>query len=270
MDFRQTLGCEPGNIASNGKVWQIGRAERVKTLGGRTWAAGSGKGLPAPAYGLRCYKADERRAVWLVGPPGQAWRVVKLWPLRPMLVFKLLVGWAQPQRQVRGTRRLSRAGIATPGVLRGPRAKRIGGRWVVTLEMAYVEGPSLIELLRDRTVARERRRGLARAAGELVAAMVRRGVTHHDLKPDNVVVDATASGDRLVVVDTADAGPARDAGAATAWMLDRLTAVEPVLWPTYTAELWLPATRAALRGVNRAERRRAIAAMRRQRRVRAR
>jgi hypothetical protein len=67
---------------------------------------------------VRRLKDAGRQSVWLIQRPGEQPRTLKSWPLTPLLLVKLALGIAQPQRQLRGARRVARAGIQTPEVCR--------------------------------------------------------------------------------------------------------------------------------------------------------
>jgi hypothetical protein len=117
---------------------------------------------------------------------------------RPSDGFSMVFGTTRGLRQWRGAKRLASRGFATPELLVLSRGKCGGrfqlwaGNFVETLVMERLEGPTLLEVIAGRApgidAAHPRHARLARAAGELVAAMSRAGVRNRDLKPSNLIV----------------------------------------------------------------------------------
>ena len=94
------------------------------------------------------------------------------------------LGLTKLDRQWRGAQRLARAGFATPLPLvqfRGRAARRVG-----CLLLAYVEGPTLLEVM-ARPGSHELL-ALARAVGRHVGLMLRAGLFNRDHKPSNLLV----------------------------------------------------------------------------------
>jgi serine/threonine protein kinase len=180
-----------------------------------------------PAHTVRCLKARGRRSVWLIQRPGQACRTIKHWPITPGIALKLLLGIAQPQRQMRGQRRLTAANIASPAV----RHWRIvvHDRWpTFELEMDYVDGESVWDLLRtsvaDSPMQHAHRRRIALHIGKIVQQLIRARLFHRDLKLENIIV--TSSDEALSVIDPVGVRPMRFRVVEAERMLERL-AIQP-------------------------------------------
>lgn len=219
-----------------------------------------------PAYGVRCFKADGRRAVWLVQRPGQSATTVKCWPLTPALAVKLLLGRSQAQRQARGIDWLTAAGITTTPVVRPWRVTRYGRRLMVELALAHAPGRTVHELVEAGAFADD---VLARRAGQWVgetaAAVVRARLFHDDFKPSNLVLDLEPAEPRLVVIDTASLHRPRryQPAAVLAEMLHKLNIPLREAEVAVPAALWRAVLRSALSGGTRAERREVVARLRR-------
>lgn len=198
-----------------------------------------------PAHAVRALKTSDRGTVWLVRPPGQPARTLKTWPLTPWLALKLLVGGAQPQRLAAGVRRLERAGIRV-----APVAGRWRGAWrggpKVEMELRWVEGRSALELLRDPALDDAARRRHSAAIGRVVGRLVEARLFNRDVKLENLIVDGAGE---VWLIDTVDIRAMRDVTVLAARMLERL-AVQPAdLGIPLSPASWVPAMRAALRGL---------------------
>ncbi len=143
-------------------------------------------------------KRDKRSSV-LAGRIDSLPVVVKCLLLdRPHHAFAMLLARTRGHRQWRGARLLASRGFASPELLVLSRGKRAGGllawgrNFIETIVMERVEGPTLLEVIAGRApeidAAAPRHTKLARAAGELVAAMSRAGLRNRDLKPSNIIV----------------------------------------------------------------------------------
>jgi hypothetical protein len=143
-------------------------------------------------------KRDKRSSV-LAGRVDSLPVVVKCLLLdRPHHGFAMLLKMTRGHRQWRGALRLASRGFATPELLVLSRGKIAGGmlawgrNYIETIIMERVEGPTLLEVIARRALeidaAPPHQARLARAAGELVAAMSRAGLRNRDLKPSNVIV----------------------------------------------------------------------------------
>ncbi len=175
--------------------------------------------LPPPGA-VECLKSAGLRSVWLMKRAGRAPRVLKAWPLDPLLAIKLLLGISQPQRQRRGAVRTSEARVLTPKVLRGPRLTRRGLLPVVELELAYVPGEPALELLRRDALSGSQQGRLGRACGEIVGLYAAAGLFHRDLKLSNLIVDLDRT--TVWVVDTVGVRRMRRPASEVARMLERM------------------------------------------------
>jgi hypothetical protein len=202
-----------------------------------------------PAHAVRQLRQSGRQGVWLVHRPGEEPRTVKRWALTPWCLVKLLLGIAQPQRQIRGARRLARAGIPTPQVL--GRWRFVRRRPAVQLELAWIEGDNALERMRCASPAPGDVRRLSAALGRTVAAMSAAALFNRDLKLDNLIVDRRET---LWQIDTVGVRWRRRRVRETARMLERLAAQLPVTGVPLVPAVWLPALRHALRGLPRASR----------------
>jgi len=138
-----------------------------------------------PAHAIRRLKDAGRQSVWLVHRPGEQPRTLKTWPLTPLLLVKLALGIAQPQRQIRGARRLARAGIPTAEVC----CRRVAwGRRQVEIELGWVEGASAWELVSSESPSISERRRASAAVGGMVAQLIEAGLFNRDVKLSNLVV----------------------------------------------------------------------------------
>jgi len=199
-----------------------------------------------PAHAVRRLKDAGRQSVWLVHRPGEQPRTLKTWPLTPLLLVKLALGIAQPQRQIRGGRRLARAGIPTAEVC----CRRVAwGRRQVEIELAWVEGASAWDLARSGTLGVSGARRASAAVGRVVARLIEAGLFNRDVKLSNLVVGSTGQGPEVWMIDTVDIRRLRRPAVEIARMLERL-AVQPARSGiALTPPAWVPAMRHALRGL---------------------
>lgn len=208
--------------------------------------------LARPAHAIKCLKADGLNSVWLTQPPGQPLRTVKIWPLGPAMALKLLLGIAQPQRQIRGMRRLRRLGINTPANIGSWRIRRRGGRYAVELTLEYAPGQSAWEIASDAgDIQRPDDACLlhaARSIGRIVHILGQGGVFHRDLKLSNVVIDfATAKHPTIWLIDPVGVRAMRQRIREYGRMLERL-AVQPLGFePSLARRIRIAVLRSALR-----------------------
>ena len=188
---------------------------------------------------LNTFKADARSRVWVVdAPPGQ--RVIKRFEysrLRQRL--SLLLGIHPGRRELKCNRRLRAADVrVVPIVDAGVEGRGLGCRaWLAT----PLTGSSLHLLLIEAHGDTENQGRLIDAAARLAADLIRAGYWFKDLKPSNIVVDA--SGD--------------------AWLID-VGSARPTRKPAHTARMLAVMDRVLLRsGADAALRRRFDASVRR-------
>ena len=148
----------------------------------------------------RTLKREGRRGVFLVRAPDGSDELVKRWPATPWELCKLAIGIAQPQRQLRGARRLLAAGVATPRPRGGVRLSTIGG-FVIEIRLGWVEGESLLDAVR-RSIGDGDGERLARLGAALGAIRDRLEVArlfHRDAKLSNFILTPL---DAIVAIDT--------------------------------------------------------------------
>lgn len=213
-----------------------------------------------PQHAVQCLKADGLHAVWLIHPPGQSLRTLKTWPVELMMLLKLVVGIAQPQRQIRGAKRLERAGIPTPRCFGSWRMVKRGGHRLVELEINYAQGKSALDLLiasaEGAPVSREMLVRAARKLGRMVVQFADAGLFHRDLKPSNVVIDDRVPADPAIwIIDPVGVRPMRRRLAEIERMLERLALKTGRLDPTFASALRMAGLRAATRSLSRVDRR---------------
>lgn len=216
-----------------------------------------------PEHAIRPLKDTGRQSVWLIQRPGQEPRVLKIWRLTPVLLVKLALGIAQPQRQIAGARRLVRARIRTSRVIAGWRFGRRLGWPVVELELAYVAGRSALDLVRDGQLAEVQQRRASASIGTVVAELISAGLFNRDLKLSNLIVDDDAA---AWLIDTVAVRPMRRRAAESARMLERLAIQVFPLRIFDCPAVWVPVLRRALRAIPERSRREVVRWLRAHRR----
>lgn len=216
-----------------------------------------------PAHAVRCLKEAGPRSVWLIQRPGEEPRTLKSWPLTLPAAAKLIVGGAQAQRQRRSARRTARLKIPTPDPAGRCVVRRRGGRWLIELELRYVPGRSVLEILRGGDVDAR----LAGAAGRQLAHIVRTladaGFTHRDLTISNCVIQDATDGPVVWLIDTVGIRRTRDRLKGMIRMIERLSALavwRPAARPPW---VWTPFLREVFRGLPTGERRETLRILRR-------
>ncbi len=156
------------------------------------------------------------------------------------------MGIAQPQRLIRGERRLARAGIRTASPVDGWSFRWRGWPPVVEVELVYVPGRSGLEWARVASVDDRLRRRHGVAIGRVVAELAGAGLFHRDLKLSNLIFGA-ADGEDLWLIDTVGIRRMRRRDEEIARMLERV-AVQALGYGLPLARAsWMPALLNALR-----------------------
>jgi hypothetical protein len=200
----------------------------------------------APPHAVRCLKEAGVHSVWLVQRPGQPPRTIKGWPLTAGLLLKLLLGIAQPQRQIRGARRLRRAGAPTPRVFGSWRFARRGKTRLVEIELEYVPGRSAFDVLAEAAPGDDLPRRCARPIGRLVAALASARLLHRDLKLRNVIVNEEDQPPSVWIIDSVGVRRYNDLPMSLLRMLDRLLVEAAADGLALPASVWRPVLHAAL------------------------
>ena len=115
----------------------------------------------------------------------------------------------RPFRELALSERLRAAGVRTPQVVFARSRPRDGGRgWICELGTVRIDSAIdlgvWLEAVRAGDVPDRERRGVLRAAGELVAELHRVGFLHADLQPQNLLLEERTRGSeaaRLWVID---------------------------------------------------------------------
>ncbi len=189
--------------------------------------------------------------MWLVHRPGQEPRTLKTWSVTPVRLFQLAFGFARPQRQIAGARRLGQAGVRTPAICGSWRFARRDG-WVVELDHVYVEGRTALALAKDPHTPGQDIRRISRRVGDMVAALLTADLLNRDFKLNNVIV---ADDGGVWLIDTDGVRRIRSRVAGAARMLERLGLQVVVMGTRLGPAAWLPAMRRALRPLSRQQRR---------------
>jgi hypothetical protein len=205
-----------------------------------------------PAHAVRRLKDAGRQSVWLIRRPGEQPRTLKSWPLTPVLLLKLALGIAQPQRQVRGASRVAGAGVPTAKVCGWRLA---WGRPRVEIELLWVPGRSAFDLVSPASLSAADRRRASAAVGRVVAGLVAAGLFNRDLKLSNLVVDFSAGRPEVWLIDTVGIRRLRRPAAEIARMLERLAVQPAECGIALSPSAWMPAMRHALGGLSAATRR---------------
>ncbi len=189
--------------------------------------------------------------MWLVHRPGQEPRTLKTWSVTPVRLVQLALGFARPQRQIAGVRRLGRAGVRTPAICGGWRFARRDG-WVIELDHVYVEGRTAMALAKDPHTPGQDIRRISHRIGDIVAALLTADLLNRDLKLNNVIVAADGE---VWLIDTDGVRRIRSRVDGAARMLERL-GLQLVFMATRPGPVvWLAAMRRALRTLSRQQRR---------------
>jgi serine/threonine protein kinase len=213
----------------------------------------------SPPHAVKCLKQEGLHEVWLLRLQNGEQRTLKSWPLSLWMLCKLLLGIAQPQRQLRGMKRLQGINVHTPLVDGNWRVTH-RGRWRVELQMQYASGSAAWEIIGGPlTPAPFNQKMLLNAAlqlGELVAHLAGHGIFHRDLKPSNVVVEPIGDDQvRLWIIDTVGVRITRSPSMAIERMLERL-AIQPIQFDrTLAKKIRAVVMRAALRSSSKRDRR---------------
>lgn len=118
------------------------------------------------------------------------------------LHLRMLMGLSRLRRQWRGAEILLDAGVPTARPLALARGRR-NGKIIEALIMEELPGPSLLALWLQGGLSLHQEHALARAAGEVVARCVQRGIFNRDGKPSNLIVTRLDDGGAaLAVIDT--------------------------------------------------------------------
>jgi hypothetical protein len=210
-----------------------------------------------PAHAVRQLKKNGEHPVWLVHRPGEAPRTLKTWSLTPGMCLKLVLGIAQPQRQIAGARRLERADLRTPAIPGGWRFAR-RGRPVVEMELVYVDGPSALEAIRDQTLPIPYRRAASVAVGRVVAQMIEARIFNRDMKLNNLILADCDGQTEVWQIDTVGVRSIRRRVKEAARMLERLALQLAFIGSRPDPAVWVPAMRHALRGLDLDDRREVV------------
>ena len=200
-----------------------------------------------PAHAVKCLKSAGLNSVWLIHRPGEGSRTLKTWPVTIELLFKIVLGIAQPQRQILGAKRLARAGVDPATVCGSWRFVRRDRRSFIQLELDYVPGPSALEALREQNLSQAERRWAAAAVGRIVAKLAVAGLFHRDLTLTNLIVKETSEPAQICVVDTVGVRRIRRPVPEIARMLERLMVQPDFNRIPVPRTVWMPLLLAAMR-----------------------
>ncbi len=200
-----------------------------------------------PAHAVKCLKSAGLNSVWLIHRPGEGPRTLKAWPVTIELLFKIVLGIAQPQRQIRGAKQLARAAVDPATVCGSWRLVRRDRRSFIQLELDYVPGPSALEALRERNLSEAERRRAATAVGRIVAKLAVAGLFHRDLTLTNLIVKDASEPAQICVVDTVGVRRIRRPVPEIARMLERLVVQPDFNRIPVPRMVWMPLLLAAMR-----------------------
>ncbi len=200
-----------------------------------------------PAHAVKCLKSAGLNSVWLIRRPGEGPRTLKTWPVTIELLFKIVLGIAQPQRQILGAKRLARAGVDSATVCSSWRFVRRDRQSFIQLELDYVPGPSALEALREGNLNQAERRSSAAAIGRIVAKLAVAGLFHRDLTLTNLIVKEASGPAQICVVDTVGVRRIRRPVLEIARMLERLAVQPDFNRIPVPRTVWMPLLLAATR-----------------------
>ncbi len=138
--------------------------------------------------------------------------------------MKLVLGRAQVQRQIAGTRVLQRLGIQTPPCRRRWRMSRSEEGWQISLELEYIPGCTALDFLRHAQLTPEVWRLLGHQVGRIVRKVAEAGYKHRDLKLSNFVISPEngISPDDEMVSEADNLDRVIQAQSWTIWVLDQV------------------------------------------------
>ena len=200
-----------------------------------------------PAHAVKCLKSAGLNSVWLIHRPGEGPRTLKAWPVTIELLLKIVLGIAQPQRQIRGAKQLARAAVDPATVCGSWRLVRRDRRSFIQLELDYVPGPSALEALREGNLSEVERRRAATAVGRIVAKLAVAGLFHRDLTLTNLIVKDASEPAQICVVDTVGVRRIRRPVPEIARMLERLVVQPDFNRIPVPRMVWMPLLLAAMR-----------------------
>ncbi len=200
-----------------------------------------------PAHAVKCLKSAGLNSVWLIHRPGEGPRTLKAWPVTIELLFKIVLGIAQPQRQIRGAKQLARAAVDPATVCGSWRFVRRDRRSLIELELDYVPGPSALDALREGDLNQAERRSSAAAVGRIVAKLAVAGLFHRDLTLTNLIVNDASGPAQICVVDTVGVRRIRRPVPEIARMLERLAVQPDFNRIPVPRTVWMPLLLAAMR-----------------------
>ena len=200
-----------------------------------------------PAHAVKCLKRAGLNSVWLIHRPGEERRTLKSWPVTLGLFGKIMLGIAQPQRQVRGARCVARAGVDPATVCRPWRLARREGRLLIELELDYVPGPSALDALTEQKLSQAELRSTAAAIGQIVAKLAVAGLFHRDLTLSNLIVKSASGPAQIRVIDTVGVRRIRRPVPEIARMLERLGVQLSISHLPAPPAAWMPLMLEAMR-----------------------
>ena len=200
-----------------------------------------------PAHAVKCLKRAGLNSVWLIHRPGEDRRTLKSWPVTLELLGKIMLGIAQPQRQIRGAKWVAQAGVDPATVCGSWRFARREGRLMIELELDYVPGPSALDALEDQTLSQPELRCAAAAIGQIVAKLAVAGLFHRDLTLTNLIVTSVSGPAQIRVIDTVGVRRIRRPVPEIARMLERLGVQLVTIRNPAPRTAWMPLLLEAMR-----------------------
>ncbi|MBI1337927.1 MAG: hypothetical protein GC164_13335 [Phycisphaera sp.] len=217
----------------------------------------------APPHAVSLFKSDRGRETWLIHKPDSPPTVLKTQTATPLYILKHLLRVSQLHRQARGITILKKYNLPTAAHLGPPRLKRIHNRYAITLELELAPGNTLYNLLNREHPTLEDQRQTAIQVGSLIAQTTAAGLFNDDFKGDNLIVDLATHPPRVTLIDTVAITSLRtDPHLAVVAMSHKLWLSLVEFGQAPAATLWRTTLRQALRPFNRAQRARAIQALR--------